>query len=56
VVKLLEVEAGKIGGKLDSNSDSQIGIYGTKDYYEYYQRLEPNLRNPKLPKPTYVVE
>jgi len=28
-------------------------IYGTKDYYDYYTRLQPQLRNPKLPKPTY---
>lgn len=31
-------------------------IYGTKDYYDYYTRLQPQLRNPKLPKPTYIQE
>ena len=34
-------------------SPSENNIYGTKDYFDYYTRMNPNKRDPKLPKPTY---
>jgi hypothetical protein len=33
---------------------SGANIFDTKDYYEYYTRLQPEARNPKLPKPGYM--
>ena len=35
------------------DSPGENNIYGTKDYFDYYTRLLPQHRDPKLPKPTY---
>mmetsp|Transcript_27056 Transcript_27056/g.41213 ORF Transcript_27056/g.41213 Transcript_27056/m.41213 type:complete len:229 (-) Transcript_27056:819-1505(-) len=36
----------------DSDSDGQK-IYGTQNYYKFYNGLQPSQRDPNLPKPTY---
>lgn len=40
-------------GSIDEITNKS-NLYDTKDYYDYYTRLQPKLRNPKLPKPTYL--